>query len=223
MLHLNLTRSENVKTLSTFLALTVLAVSGFGMAEAAEKHLFYLHGCCIKDKEDPKVKVYETVVQKLRDDGFNVHFEMRYAGIGDNDAAAQAHAARIADEVRSLLAKGTAPENITVAGYSLGSMTALVASSLLENPKVNFVFLAGCPVNSRIKVTIDYKKIAGRALSVYDAKDVKFGSCKGHVPDAALKKEIVLNSGEGHDIFKKIDEQQMKMWKDPLVNWAKSI
>jgi len=212
-----------MKIFPAILAMSLIGISGCATSPATGPHLYYLHGCCVKNEGDPKVNAYNKIVQQLRDDGFNVHFGFRYASVGDNDAAVQQHAARIAREIRELIGQGTAPEQITVAGYSLGSMTALVASGLIANPKVNFVLLAGCPVNSKIKVNIDYSKAAGRILSVYDNKDVKFGSCKGRVPDHALRTEIVLDSGEGHNIFKKADGAQMRLWKDPLVNWAKGI
>lgn len=191
------------------------------VAHAAEKHLFYTHGCCIKGKDDPKVKAYETIVQELKNSGFNVVFELRYADTNDNNAQAQAQAARIADQVRALLAKGTAPEDITVSGYSLGSMTTLVASGLIANPKVNFVLLAGCPIKAAIPVTIDYPKVKGRILSIMDIRDDKFGSCKGRLPEGVAYKEITLDSGEGHAVFRLPNEKHIKLWKEPLESWAK--
>lgn len=210
-----------MKPLIAVIASAVLMASSFGVAHAAEKHLFYVHGCCIKDKGDPKIKAYETIVQELKNSGFNVVFELRTADVTDSDAHAQAYAAKIADQVRALLAKGTAPEDITVAGYSLGSMTTLVASGLLANPKVNFVLLAGCPVNPAIPVTIDYSKIKGRVLSITDTKDDKFGSCNGRLLESVTYKEVVLNSGEGHAVFRLTDEKNLKLWKEPLVAWTK--
>ena len=198
---------------------TSLAVLGVQNVIAAEKHLFYVHGCCVKDGMDPKVQAYEKIVKSFKDDGFRVNFDMRYANVGDNDAAVQAHAKNIADQVQALIAKGTAPEDITVAGYSLGSMTALVTAGHMTSPKVNVVLLAGCPVKAAIKVNIDYTKVKGRILSVYDAKDDKFGSCKGRLPDGVTFSEVVLNSGEGHAVFRLPDEKHMKLWREPMLAW----
>jgi hypothetical protein len=198
----------------------VLLAGSLTAAHAAEKHLFYVHGCCVKDLTDPKVKAYETIVQELKKSGFNVTFELRTADVGDSDSGVHTYARKIAGQVQALLAKGTPPENITVAGYSLGSMTTLVTSGLVGNPKVNYVLLAGCPINPAIRVNIDYAKVKGRVLSVMDTKDVKFGSCNGKLPEGVVYKEVVLNSGEGHAVFRLTDEKHLKLWKDPLVDWS---
>jgi hypothetical protein len=161
-----------MKTISAVLVSMVLVTITLGATHAAEQYLFYMHGCCIKGKDDPKVKAYETIAQNLKESGFKVAIDLRYADVGDNDVAVQAHAARIADQVRALLAQGVAPGDITVAGYSLGSMTALVTAGLIANPMVNVVLLAGCPIKPAIKVTIDYAKIKGRVLSIYDSNSV---------------------------------------------------
>jgi len=207
-----------MKPLIAVIVSAILMIGYLGIGHAAEKHLFYLHGCCIKGKNDPKVKEYETIVQKLKDSGLNVFFELRTADINDGDDQAMAYAAKIADQVRDLLAKGTAPEDITVAGYSLGSRITLVASGLIANPKVNFVLLAGCPLKPTIP--IDYSKVKGRVLSIRDTKDDKFGSCDGRLPDGVTYKEIVLTSGEGHALFRLPDKKYLNLWKEPLVNWT---
>jgi len=206
-------KTRPLVTIATLLALCS------GAALAAEKHLFYVHGCCVKDGMDPKVQAYEKIVKSFKDDGFKVNFEMRYANVGDNDAAVQAYARSIADQVQSLIDKGTAPENITVAGYSLGSMTALVTSGLITNPNVNVVLLAGCPVKTAIKVNVDYAKVKGRILSIYDAKDDKFASCKGRLPEGLQFQEVMLDSGEGHTVFRLTDSKYMKQWKEPMLAW----
>ena len=200
-------------------ALTLLG--GFSTtAMGGEKYLFYMHGCCIKGSGDAKVKAYETIVQDLKNAGFNVSFDLRYSSESDNDAAAQAYAAKVAEQVQALLAKGVAPEDITVSGYSLGSMTTMVASGLIDNPKINYVLLAGCPINAAIKVNIDYSKVKGRVLSIVDSQDDKFGSCNGRFPNAAAFNEITQNSGQGHKLFQLTDAESYKLWKSPLENWA---
>jgi hypothetical protein len=210
-----------MKSWIAVIASVALMTGSFGIAHAADKHLFYVHGCCVKDKDDPKVKAYEKIVQELRNSGFDVVFELRTADVGDSAPQVNAYATKIADQVRAMIAKGTAPEDITVAGYSLGSMTTLVTSALIDNPKVNFVLLAGCPIKPAIPVTIDYTKIKGRVLSITDTKDEKFGSCNGRLPEGITYKEIVLNSGEGHAVFRLTDEKNLKLWKEPLVAWTK--
>lgn len=200
------------------IAAATLMTAAIDVAHAADKHLFYVHGCCVKDSDDPKAKVYETVVRGLADAGLTVAFELRPTPIGDSDEKAHAYAAKIAARVRSLLAAGTAPEDITVAGYSLGSMTTMVASGLIAHPKVNFVLIAGCPVNSRVHVTIDYAKVMGRVLSIVDSKDDRFGSCAGKLPGATPYREIMLNTGQGHGVF--ADLKYLDLWRDPLLAWT---
>jgi hypothetical protein len=199
----------------------VALMTGFSTtALGGEKYLFYIHGCCIKGSGDAKVKAYETIVQDLKNAGFNVSFDLRYSSESDNDAGAQAYAAKVAEQVKALLAKGVAPGDITVSGYSLGSMTTMVASGLIDNPKVNYVLLAGCPTNASIKVNIDYTKVKGRILSIVDSKDDKFGSCNGRFPGADVFNEIARDSGQGHKLFQLTDAESYALWKAPLESWA---
>lgn len=207
--------------LITATAAAMLLAGSITTTHAADNHLFYIHGCCVKGTTDPKVKPYEAIVQALRDDGFKVTYELRTSDVADSDAAAHAYAEKIAGQVRALLAKGTAPEDITVAGYSLGSMTTMVVAGLIGNPKVNYVLLAGCPINPAIKVSIDYAKIKGHVLSIPDSKDVKFGSCNGKFGSDVTYKEIMLESGRGHEVFRLTDAAHLKLWKDPLVAWTR--
>jgi hypothetical protein len=211
-----------MKTLVTAVASVVLYICTLGAVQASDKHLFYVHGCCVKDSGDPKVKDYETIVQKLKDSGFNVEWELRTADVGDNDAAVQAYAAQIADKVNALIAKGTKPENITVAGYSLGSMTSMVAAGLIGNPNINIVLLAGCPAGASIKVTIDYAKVKGRILSITDKGDDKFGSCNGKFAEGNTFKEVAIDSGKGHSAFRLTNEKFMSQWLNPMLDWTGS-
>lgn len=79
-----------MKAFVTSIATVVLSIGLLATAHASDKHLFYVHGCCVKNSSDPKVSDYEAIVQKLKDSGFNVEYELRTADVGDNDAAVQA-------------------------------------------------------------------------------------------------------------------------------------
>ena len=60
----------------------VLLMAGVSnVSHAAEKYLFYMNGCCI-DKTGGWP--YEAIAKKLKNDGFNVIFELR----GDDSYAA---------------------------------------------------------------------------------------------------------------------------------------
>jgi hypothetical protein len=201
---------------------SIILMTGFShISNAAEKHLIYMQGCCVKHMNGPVAKDFQMIAQKLKDSGFNVFFELRTSDATDSDEQAQAYAAKITKYVQGLLAKGAAPEDITVSGFSLGSMTAMIASGLIANPKVNYVLLAGCPVKSSIPVTIDYTKVSGRILSIVNSKDDNFGSCAGRLPSDVTFKEITLDSGEGHKVFRLTDESNLTLWKAPLEIWAK--
>lgn len=85
----------------------LLLATGFSHTpNAAEKHLIYMHGCCVKQSSGAVAKDYKTIAQKLRDSGFNVFFELRTSDATDSDAQAQAYAAKVAEYVQGLLAKG---------------------------------------------------------------------------------------------------------------------
>jgi hypothetical protein len=124
--------------------------------------------------------------------------------------------------VNALLAKGTPPKNITVAGYSLGSMTSLVAAGLIANPNVNIVLLAGCPASAAIRVDIDYSKVKGHILSVTDKGDDKFGSCAGKLPEGNAFKEAALDSGKGHTLFRLPADNFTSQWMSPMMDWTKT-
>lgn len=191
----------------------VLMAGVSNVSHAAEKYLFYMNGCCI-DKVG--AWPYETIVKKLKSDGFNVIFEIRG---DDSNAAIQAEVEKIAGQVKDLLTKGTAPEDITVSGYSLGSVISMFASIAIANPKVNYVLIAGCPKGARFN--IDYTQVQGRILSIVDTKDDIFGSCKERLPESVLQKEVAFDSGYGHAVFRYPDEKYVKLWKEPLEAWAK--
>jgi pimeloyl-ACP methyl ester carboxylesterase len=185
-----------------------------GIAQAAERHLFYVHGCCI---EKVGSAAYEDIVKDLRASGFRVTFDVRR---DDGDSEVKAYASKIAEQVKALLSGGAAPEDITVAGYSLGSVTAMHAASQVADPRVNYVLLAGCPGPGARRFDIDYAKVQGRVLSITDSGDDRFGSCKGKLPESALRKEIVLDSGKGHAVFRQSDDGSVRLWKEPLEAWA---
>ncbi len=209
-----------MKSFVTMLAGAALSFALLGGAHASDKYLFYVHGCCVKSGSDPKVADYEAIVQKLKDSGFNVEYQLRTADVGDNDAAVHEYAGQIADKVNALLTKGVPPKNITVAGYSLGSMTAMVTAGLIANPDVNIVLLAGCPTGASIKVSIDYSRVKGRVLSINDKGDEKFGSCEGKFPEVKTFKGVVIDSGKGHMVYRLPQDNFMSMWMNPMMGWV---
>lgn len=205
-----------MKRLSTIIAGLALVGISLTAAHASEKHLFYSNGCCVNQSNVGGND--EIIAKELRKSGFNLVFQSR---TDDSDASIQTEAVKIADQVKSLLANGTAPEDITVSGYSLGSAITLFASIAIANPKVNYVLLAGCPGSGARPFEIDYAKVQGRILSIIDTRDDRFGTCKKLLPENVLQKEVEFNSGYGHAVFRKTDSGNMKLWKEPLENWSK--
>ena len=207
---------------SMLAVITGVWFSALSTAYAGEKHLIYMQGCCVQQNSGAAARDYQTIVQSLRDAGFNVFFELRTANETDNDGQAQAYAEKVAQYVQGLLATGVAQEDITVSGYSLGSRTALVVAGLIAQPKVNYVLLSGCPANPNSRVSINYSKVRGRILSIYDSKDDKFGSCKGWMPRGLDFSEIRLETGQGHKLFRLSDDASIALWKTPLEQWAEN-
>ena len=84
------------------------------------------------------------------------------------------------------------------------------------------MLLAGCSDDLNSKYGVDPTKAIGRILSIYDADDEKFGSCYGTIneSDKVKFKEIELESGKGHKLFRIPKEKFIEQWRDPLVEWA---
>jgi hypothetical protein len=114
-----------------------------------------------------------------------------------------------------LLEAGVPASNITVVGASKGAFISMMASTMLQNKEINFVFLAGCSDGIR-KFDLNFY---GNILSIYDEKDQLVGSCQNYFKQSLginRQKEIVLKIGTGHGIVYK----PLKEWIDPVVQWA---
>lgn len=198
--------------------MAVLSSLVFATAHAAEKHLFYFNGCCVDGPDDNKASAYQEIAGNLRDSGYNVHFDIRY---DDSAERLLQEVDNVTRQVNALLANGTAAKDITVSGYSLGSVITLYASIAIANPKVNYVLLAGCPGPNARHFDIDYSKVQGHVLSVIDTNDDRFGSCAGKLPDGLDYKEVTLDSGKGHKLFRIAKDPLIRQWKEPLLDWVK--
>lgn len=183
------------------------------------KYLIYLHGIGIekvgvwKANED-----YRGIVKAFEKQGFIVISEVRSSDTKPNE-----YGKKVASQVKALSTKGVPPENITVVGYSKGGLITLWAAAAGDNPKVNYVVLAGC-VQKGSEFYSTYAsnvapKMNGRILSMYDAADPDRGTCKDFFAAAGDKvtgKEIKFETGEGHGLFRKPVDQ----WVNPLAEWA---
>lgn len=113
---------------------------------------------------------------------------------------------------------GTKADHITVVGISKGGYIAQMTSTLLANPKVNFVFIGS--YQNQDLVNLPQINYCGNILSIYERSD-EFGvSAIKRKETSKLKvtrfKEIELNTGMHHGfIFKPLKE-----WIVPVVNWG---
>ena len=182
--------------------------------DASEKHVFYLHGSA--EESDGDNEKYQAAVDAISSNVDNVISEVR----GNTDP--NSYAEKIKKQVNTLISKGVPAKNITISGFSKGSIIALAAAAAINNPNINYVLLAGCSKDLNEKYSVDASKAAGRILSIYDSGDEKFESCDGTVkPSAKVQfEEIDLDSGKGHKIFRIPKEKFIEQWRDPLIEWV---
>lgn len=181
--------------------------------DASEKYVFYLHGSA--EESDGDNEKYQAAVDAISDNVDNVISEVR----GDTDPSS--YAEKIKQQVNTLISKGVPAKNITISGFSKGSIIALAAAGAINNPNINYVFLAGCSEDLNEKYNIDASKAAGRILSIHDSGDEKFESCEGTIkPSAKVKfEETDLDSGKGHKIFRIPKDKFIEQWRDPMIEW----
>jgi hypothetical protein len=181
--------------------------------DASEKYVFYLHGSA--EEQDGSSEKYDAAVEAIAEGADNVISEVR----GDTDP--NSYAEKIKKQVNLLLSKGVPAKNITISGFSKGSIIALAVAITINNSKINYVLLAGCSEDLNGKYSVDPTKAAGRILSIYDSGDEKFESCDGTIKPSAkvIFEETDLDSGKGHKIFRIPKEKFIEQWRDPLIEW----
>ncbi len=181
--------------------------------DASEKYVFYLHGSA--EETDGDSEKYQAAVDAISSNVDNVISEVR----GDTDP--NSYAEKIKQQVNTLISKGVPAKNITVSGFSKGSIITLAAAGSINNPEVNYVLLAGCSEELNDKYSVDAAKAVGHIYSIYDSGDEKFESCEETIkPSAKLKfEEIDLDSGKGHKVFRIPKEKFIEQWRDPMTDW----
>lgn len=180
------------------------------------RYVIYLHGRIIEEQGPHAVDErfgsyeYQQILDSLAASGAEVISEQRPRGTDF-----RAFGSRVADQVRRLLAAGVPAERIAVVGFSKGGAIAMVASALLADPRVTFVFLAPCGdwVNGR-----DDVDVRGRILSIYEASDELGTSCEplfAQASEPGEHREIRIDTGAGHGAFFRPRPE----WLDPLFEW----
>lgn len=182
--------------------------------DTSDKYIFYLHGSAEEQEGDNEK--YQEAIDAIAESSATVISQIR----GETDP--NSYAEKIKTQVNLLISKGVAARNITVSGFSKGSIITLASAGLINNPDVNFVLLAGCSEELNEKYSIDASKAVGRILSIYDSEDEKFGTCDGIIAtsDKLKFEETELDSGKGHKLFRIPKEKFIEQWRDPLISWA---
>ena len=135
------------------------------------------------------------------------------------------YAEKIVRQIKTLLAYGLPPEQITVVGFSKGSAITLLVSTKLKISGVNFVLMSGCShkgthVRRRYKKLIDrsVQFMQGRFLSIQDESDPKCDICQRILKNTSNEttfNEIKVKNGLGHSLF----YRPRRDWLEPIVEW----
>jgi pimeloyl-ACP methyl ester carboxylesterase len=184
--------------------------------DTGARHVLYLHGRILELQGRNAVSPdfgpyqYDAILQAFAGRGFTVISEVR-----QGDAGAP-FVAKVAGQVRRLLAAGVPPQHVTVVGASKGGFLTLAAAAEIGEAELSYVVLAGCGPS-----TVDLgPKLKGRILSIYDEKDRFSPSCEEtfrKAPGLGAHKEIVLKLGVDHGLLYRPREE----WIGPAVEWAR--
>jgi acetyl esterase/lipase len=181
------------------------------------RYLFYLHGRIIEEQgirptsERYGVYEYEKILDALKSRGLVVISEARPKGTQIDE-----YAAKVINQIQTLLKAGVAPQKITVVGASKGAVIAMVVSMRLKNRDVNFVLMGNCNDGTLRERQVD---LWGNVLSIFDTSDDIGGTCQKFFEKAKglnKRKEVELRTGLGHGYL----YRAMNEWIDPAVEWA---
>lgn len=183
---------------------------------ASRGWLLYLHGAILEAGDrrptHPERGTYEydEILATLASTGLVVISELR------GPTEPETYARHVADEVRSLIDAGVAPERITVVGFSKGGGIALLANQDLMRDDVAFVFIASCgPWLDRRSLSLH-----GRLLSIFEESDSLGSSCADAVARSSTEpeafEEIETHLGGGHGAF----FRPQSAWIEPVLAWA---
>jgi predicted esterase len=179
----------------------------------SDKYLFYLHGSV--EESEGETEKYEMAIEAAGSGSAHVISEVR------DDTDPNTYATGLKKQVNHLLAKGVPAKHITISGFSKGAVIALATASLINNPQISYVLLAGCSDELNEKYDVKAEKAVGRILAIYDSEDDKFGSCSGTLKtdNGTVLEETELDSGKGHKVFRIPKEKFIEQWRDPMLDW----
>ena len=187
--------------------------------ESTKRYLFYLHGLIVEvagirpQSEEHGFYEYQLILEELAQEGFIVISEAREKG-----TEIKPYAEKVASQVKKLLAHGVLPEQITIIGASKGGIIAAYVSTMLQEKKLNYVFLAGL---FEKYLTDENLKLYGNVLSIHDRADklsitppLYFQRSEG----LGEFEEIVLSLDLGHGLIYK----PYREWIDPMLKWGQT-
>ncbi len=184
-----------------------------------KKYVFFLHNRFLEehDLEESHPEYgrteYKEIIAAFEKRKLTVISEQRKGNVN-----AREYASRIVNQIDSLVTKGVKPEHITVVGTSKGGYIAQYVSTLANNPKLNFVFVASFQ-NSDLE-NIPEINFCGNILNIYEKTD-PFGQSaikrkQNSTCEIAHFKEIELHTGMKHGFLFK----PLKEWIEPAAKWA---
>lgn len=180
------------------------------------RYVIYLHARIVEEKgprptgERFGTYEYQQILDALAASGAEVIAEQRPLGTDF-----RAFGAHVADQVRRLVAAGVPAERIAVVGFSKGGAIAMVASALLEDARIPFVFLGSCGDWVQGRDDVD---VRGRILSIYEASDELGTSCEPlfeQATEPGEHREIRITTGAGHGAFFRPRPE----WLAPVLEW----
>ncbi len=185
----------------------------------SKKYLFYLHGLIVEEagirpkSEEHGYYEYQLILEALAREGFIVISEAREKG-----TQIKPYAEKVASQIKKLLANKVLPENITVVGASKGGIISAYVSTMLQEKKINYVFLAGLFEKC---LTDEDLKLYGNVLSIHDRSDklsitptLYFQRSDG----LGEFEEVILSLDIGHGLI----YGPYREWIDPILNWGKT-
>lgn len=186
--------------------------------DPAKRYVFYLHGLYM-DKRGPRGETdYPGIHAALEGMGFVVMDNIR--GLLGNEG----YAAQVAEEVGALFKAGVPPGHITIAGHSKGGFIALIAASMIQNPKISYAVFGGCAVRgTRYRKRFvrfangDAENMRGRFVVAWARDDWMAEDCDDAMRNASVTyRNVVLPGGLGPRTYYKPDD----VWLDILKEHA---
>ena len=186
-----------------------------------DRYVFYSHGYIVEGDNPKPVDTrfgwgmydFPKIKTALADPSYHL-----IAAHRPKNTEPYKYATSLSEQVRGLVDKGIAPENITIMGFSRGAFITGLTSDKLSDLAVNTIILAGCGrLVARQHTDI---KVYGHVLSVYEKSD-RANTCRKLKDKSTQLKsyqEIEINTGLEHGAFYRPNEA----WVEPVKNWIKT-